>query len=186
MLRLLQEKQDGQKQPQNTVSLLTAAVRAEGRDSQPPFTFTVVSPAQKNYLLQAESEQEMREWMAAIQVTCAVVVVPRMAPWSVAGMSVMCLCCCLLQVPHQGCLRHLSPPWPLAAIFLLTDPDRLYMVKCSAARSLLLSAASSVDGACLMSWAVPDTRSEAGKLIFILSGCPRASRHVIDGQEPSG
>ena len=51
--------------PQNTVSLLTAAVRQE---SSQPSAFTVVSPAQKAYLLQAENEADMREWISAIQV----------------------------------------------------------------------------------------------------------------------
>lgn len=49
------------------MSLLTAAVKAEGRDGQ-PHAFTVVSPAQKNYMLQADTEADMHGWMAAIQV----------------------------------------------------------------------------------------------------------------------
>ena len=64
---LVQDKQDGNRTPQNTVPLITAAVRAEGKEGA-PFSFTVVSPALKSYLLQAESETDMREWMAAIQV----------------------------------------------------------------------------------------------------------------------
>lgn len=63
----MQEKQDGAKVPQNTVSLLTAAVKSDGSQGQ-PFTFTVVSPTQKTYQLQAENEADMREWMSAIQV----------------------------------------------------------------------------------------------------------------------
>ncbi|KAK9788851.1 hypothetical protein WJX73_007548 [Symbiochloris irregularis] len=60
------DKQDGQASPQNTVLLLTAAVRAEPREDR-PFVFTIVSPAHKNYTLQAESEADMLRWMAAIQ-----------------------------------------------------------------------------------------------------------------------
>ena len=60
----MQEKQGGEKTPTNTVSLLTAAVK----DGPVPCSFSVVSPQQKAYVLQAESEQDVKEWMAAIQV----------------------------------------------------------------------------------------------------------------------
>ena len=66
----MQDRQDGQKTPQNTVSLLTAAVKTLAGEGVPPYAFSVVSPAQnaKAYMLQADSEGEQRQWMAAIQV----------------------------------------------------------------------------------------------------------------------
>ena len=52
------------------MSLLTAAVKTLAGEGVPPYAFTVVSPAQnaKAYMLQADSEGEQRQWMAAIQV----------------------------------------------------------------------------------------------------------------------
>ena len=46
-------------------------MKSLGGEGAQPFSFSVVSPHQLNakaYLLQADSEGEQRQWMAAIQV----------------------------------------------------------------------------------------------------------------------
>lgn len=63
---------DRRKTPQNTVSLVTSTVKTGVDDSEGGralrFCFRVVS-TEKSYLLQADSDAEMRSWVATLQAS---------------------------------------------------------------------------------------------------------------------
>jgi hypothetical protein len=55
--------------PKNTLPLLTSTVKMDAEDPSMRCCFRVVSPS-GTYTLQAESEFERAEWIAALQVGC--------------------------------------------------------------------------------------------------------------------
>jgi hypothetical protein len=56
--------------PKNTLPLLTSTVKMDAEDPSMRCCFRVVSPS-GTYTLQAESEFERAEWIAALQVSAA-------------------------------------------------------------------------------------------------------------------
>jgi Arf-GAP/coiled-coil/ANK repeat/PH domain-containing protein len=56
--------------PKNTLPLLTSTVKMDAEDPSMRCCFRVVSPS-GTYTLQAESEFERAEWIAALQVSTA-------------------------------------------------------------------------------------------------------------------